>query len=41
MCGKFANAVGAHCVMEVGATSGIKELKEILQFIDSYEKRKM
>jgi sugar/nucleoside kinase (ribokinase family) len=40
MCGKFANAVGAHCVMEVGATSGIKELKEILQFIDSYEKRK-
>jgi sugar/nucleoside kinase (ribokinase family) len=36
MCGTFANAVGAHCVMKVGATSGIKPLSEIQQFINSY-----
>jgi sugar/nucleoside kinase (ribokinase family) len=35
-CGTFANAVGAHCVMKVGATSGIKPLSEIQQFINSY-----
>lgn len=39
MCGKFANAVGAHCVMEVGATSGIKKIDEVLDFINDYEKR--
>jgi sugar/nucleoside kinase (ribokinase family) len=38
-CGKFANAVGAHCVMEVGATSGIKKMDEILEFMNTYEKR--
>jgi len=37
MCGKFANAVGAHCVMEVGATSGIRKMDEILKFIKKYE----
>lgn len=37
MCGKFANAVGAHCVMEVGATSGIRKMDEILNFIKKYE----
>lgn len=39
MCGKFANAVGAHCVMEVGATSGIKKMDEILNFINENEKQ--
>jgi len=34
-CCKFANAVGAHCVMKVGATSGIKPMDEILNFIES------
>jgi sugar/nucleoside kinase (ribokinase family) len=38
VCGKFANAVGAHCVMKVGATSGIKCLGEIRDFINSYNK---
>jgi sugar/nucleoside kinase (ribokinase family) len=38
-CGKFANAVGAHCVIELGATSGIKTTDEILLFINEYEKR--
>lgn len=32
-CGKFANAVGTHCVMEVGASTGIKSLEEILEFM--------
>jgi sugar/nucleoside kinase (ribokinase family) len=36
-CGKFANAVGAHCVMKVGATSGIKTIDEIQKFINSYK----
>jgi sugar/nucleoside kinase (ribokinase family) len=34
-CGEFANAVGAHCVMKVGATSGIKSMDEILKFINN------
>ena len=33
-CGKFANAVGAHCVMKVGASTGIKSKREILQFME-------
>jgi len=36
-CGKFANAVGTHCVMEVGATTGIKSKEEILEFMKKYE----
>ncbi|MDR3625201.1 MAG: carbohydrate kinase family protein [Ignavibacteriaceae bacterium] len=36
-CGKFANAVGAHCVIKVGATSGIKTMDEIQKFINSYK----
>lgn len=32
--GRFANAVGAHCVMEIGASSGIKDKKEILGFME-------
>jgi len=33
-CGKFANAVGAHCVMEKGATTGIKSYEEIRRFME-------
>jgi sugar/nucleoside kinase (ribokinase family) len=36
-CGKFANAVGTHCVMEVGATTGVKSMDEILKFMAKYE----
>lgn len=36
-CGKFANAVGTHCVMERGASTGIKSEAEILKFMDDYE----
>ncbi len=33
--GRFANAVGAHCVMELGATTGIKSLDEIMAFVEA------
>ncbi len=33
--GLFANAVGACCVMGVGASQGVKTLEETLKFIDS------
>jgi sugar/nucleoside kinase (ribokinase family) len=36
-CGKFANAVGTHCVMAVGASTGIKKMDEILEFMKKYE----
>lgn len=32
-CAEFANAVGAHCVMAKGATTGIKSYEEILEFM--------
>jgi sugar/nucleoside kinase (ribokinase family) len=35
-CGKFANAVGTHCVMELGASKGIKSMDEILEFMKNY-----
>lgn len=35
-CAVFANAVGAHCVMRVGTTTGIKPMREILDFIQAY-----
>lgn len=37
-CGKFGNAVGTHCVMAKGASTGIKSESEILQFMADYEK---
>ncbi|MDD6308769.1 MAG: carbohydrate kinase family protein [Clostridia bacterium] len=37
-CGRFANAVGAHCVMAMGASSGIKSYAEIQEFITLQEK---
>lgn len=32
-CGRFANAVGTHCVMAIGASTGIKSFNEIMEFI--------
>ena len=37
-CGLFGNAVGTHCVMAKGASTGIKLEAEILKFMDDYEK---
>lgn len=37
-CGKFANAVGTHCVMAKGASTGIKPEADILEFIKESEK---
>ncbi|MFA7637258.1 MAG: carbohydrate kinase family protein [Monoglobales bacterium] len=36
-CGLFANAVGTHCVMEKGATTGIKSYEEIRKFMEEYK----
>ena len=36
-CGLFANAVGTHCVMEKGATTGIKSYDEIRKFMEEYK----
>jgi sugar/nucleoside kinase (ribokinase family) len=36
-CAKFANAVGAHCIMKIGTTAGIKSIEETLEFIRDYE----
>ena len=32
-CGKLANAVGTHCVMQIGASAGIKPMSEIRKFM--------
>lgn len=32
-CGQFANALGAQCVQALGATSGIKSQKEMIEFM--------
>jgi sugar/nucleoside kinase (ribokinase family) len=34
--GRFANAVGAFCVMAVGASTGIKSMNEILKFMEEH-----
>ncbi len=36
-CGKFANALGTHCIMAVGASTGIKSMEEIKAFMAKYE----
>lgn len=33
-CGRFANAVGTHCIMHTGATTGIKSYSEISKFME-------
>ena len=35
--GRFANAVGTHCVMAAGASTGIKSYEEIVKFIENNE----
>lgn len=35
-CARFANAVGAHCVMALGTTAGIRKMAETLDFMDSF-----
>jgi sugar/nucleoside kinase (ribokinase family) len=35
--GKFANAVGTHCIMAKGASTGIKSEQEIIKFMQEYE----
>lgn len=35
--GRFANAVGTHCILAVGATTGIKPANEILKFMEENE----
>ncbi|MBE7062587.1 MAG: carbohydrate kinase family protein [Clostridia bacterium] len=37
-CGRFANAVGAHCVQAMGASTGIRSYEEIQTFILNQEK---
>lgn len=34
-CGRFANAVGAHCVSAMGATTGIVDMADILKFMEA------
>jgi sugar/nucleoside kinase (ribokinase family) len=36
-CAAFANAVGVHCIMHIGTTTGIKPMNEILSFMKNYE----
>jgi sugar/nucleoside kinase (ribokinase family) len=36
-CARFANAVGAHCIMQIGTTTGIKSITETLEFMKGYE----
>jgi sugar/nucleoside kinase (ribokinase family) len=35
--GKFANAVGTHCIMKIGASAGIKSMTEIKKFMNENE----
>ena len=35
-CAAFANATGAHCIMKIGTTTGIKPMNEILIFMENY-----
>lgn len=34
--GAFANAVGTHCIMAIGASTGIKTIPEILEFMETH-----
>lgn len=40
-CIPFANAVGTHCIMEMGASAGIRPMEEILRFMEEYEKERI
>lgn len=39
-CGQYANAVGTHCVMAIGASTGIKPMQDIIGFMKDYEEEK-
>ena len=39
--GAFANAVGAHCVRQIGASAGIRPMEEILRFMKAAEEGSM
>ena len=39
-CAQFANAVGSHCVMSLGTTTGIKPMKDILSFMEQKKEEK-
>ena len=32
-CGRFANAVGTHCIQAVGASTGIPSMEKVLEFM--------
>lgn len=34
--GRFANAVGTHCIMEIGASAGIQSITETLRFMEEH-----
>lgn len=36
-CARFANAVGAHCIMQIGTTTGIRSIAETQKFIEVYK----
>lgn len=38
-CARFGNAVGTHCIMAMGATSGIKSYEEIVKFMEEEDKK--
>lgn len=33
-CGRFANAVGTHCIQAVGASTGIPSMEQVLEFME-------
>ena len=37
-CGRLANAVGAHCIQAVGASTGIPSLPDVLDFMERHPK---
>ena len=34
--GEFANAVGTHCILAIGASTGIKSIEETLAFMKTH-----
>lgn len=36
-CARFANAVGTHCIMKVGASAGIPSMNEVLRFMREHD----
>ena len=34
-CGRFANAVGTHCIQAIGASSGIPSMEKVLEFMEN------